>query len=212
MLRKQVTKIIKIKPDISPTHPPRQLVHKEEVISIAAIKIRDSFTVICFHFHRLRLRKAGITQVKYAANPFWFLKGPVTKESLRVLPRKNSYPKNFCEKTENPTNVALNKRTHDALTMRLVSRNVSTIIQRSKENLPHLIKRACMLLVINGPLLNNDKPIKMKKSRRNKNNILLDFIVVKSGDRIFLNKNNTLVIPAKVLIAAIERGIKKIIP
>jgi hypothetical protein len=37
-------------------------------------------------------------------------------------------------------------------------------------------------------------------------------MLVKSGDRIFLNKNNAVAIPAKVLIVAIEIGMKNIIP
>lgn len=153
-------------------------------------------------------------QVKYAAKAFGLLKGPEldTEKPPETLPLKNSNPRNFCVKTVNPINVALNKITYTALIMRLVSRNVSIIAQKSNGNLPHLIKSVFKLLPSNGPLLNNDKPIKKKNSKRNKSTVLLDFRLEKSGERIFLSKKKTIIKPAHVPINAIEIGIKNITP
>ncbi|OQB13648.1 MAG: hypothetical protein BWY16_00216 [Candidatus Omnitrophica bacterium ADurb.Bin205] len=69
-----------------------------------------------------------------------------------------------------------------------------------------------MLLSINGPLLNSDKPIKIKKHKSSKNSVLLAFKLEKSGAKIFLIKKNSAVKPAKIPKAAIEIGIKNTIP
>ena len=90
----------------------------------------------------------------------------------------NSKPKNFCEKAEKPINAALNKKTPAALTMRLVSRNASKIIQRIKGPLPHFMKSAFRLFPINGPLFINDKAIKIKKIKRNKLRIIVMSILI----------------------------------
>jgi hypothetical protein len=129
-----------------------------------------------------------------------------------ALPLRNSNPKNFCVKTVSPTNAALNKIIYTALTIRLVSRNVSIIAQISKGNLPHFIMSTFKLLTTKGPLLSSDKSIKAKNNKRNKNNILLAFILVKSGDKTFLSKKKVSTKLAKVPIIAIEIGIKNISP
>jgi hypothetical protein len=84
--------------------------------------------------------------------------------------------------------------------------------QRNKGYLPHFSKRAFMLLEINGPLLNSDKPIKIKNIRRNKNKTLFDFIAAKSPERIVSNKKKTIAIPAKVPVMVMEMGMKNITP
>jgi hypothetical protein len=130
----------------------------------------------------------------------------------RTLPLKNSNPRSFCVKTVSPTNVTLNKITYTALTIRLVSWNVSIIAQRSKGKRPHFIISTLKLLATNGPLLSSDKSIKAKNKKRNENNTLFAFILVKSGDNIFLSRRKVITKPAKEPIIPTEIGMKNINP
>jgi hypothetical protein len=209
-----ITKTRKIKPAIAPSQPPRQRVQREETINIAPIRDKPILIKIFFHPHAARLKKSGIKKVRYEDKPLGFLNGPVgaAEKPPEALPLRNSNPRSFCVKTDNPTNVELNKSTPIALPIRLVSLKVSIIAQRRSGNLPHFTSKTFRLLTAKGPLLIMDKPIKTKNIRSNPNNTLFDFMLEKSGDIICLRRKKVSTNPAKEPIIAIEMGIKNISP
>ena len=74
-----------IKPAVRPIHPPRQLVNKEDIISIMVITKKAAFTDIRFHFHKLKLKATGITHVRYEARSTRLGNGPDIKPPAMAL-------------------------------------------------------------------------------------------------------------------------------